>query len=432
MRSHSFPICSASIGFACILATVALSLHINDASAQTSHADELRQSISDRQSEIQKLEDEIAGYQKEIDSLGGEKKTLQNAIKMLDITRSKLNKDIQLTEKKIAQTNTNIALLSQQIDDKEQRIEVSKSAISQIIRSIDASSQSSLVEMLLSANSLSGFLQETDELSRFQENINDNLKTLSRYKDELDQTKNTYESQKKDLSQLSGRLGDQKTLADQERKEQTSLLGQTQQKESNYKTLLDQKMARKKQFELEISDFEAQLKAEIDPNSYPPPGTKVLSFPVVQPFITQKFGKTVDAKRLYVSGTHNGIDLRAGVGTPIMAAADGAVVGTGDTDKTCRWASYGKWILIRHQNGLSTLYGHLSLIKVASGQSVSRGDLIGYSGQTGYATGPHLHFTVLVSSAASIDDIPSKSCPGAIFHMPAAPPNAYLDPEAYL
>lgn len=149
-------------------------------------------------------------------------------------------------------------------------------------------------------------------------------------------------------------------------------------------------------------------------------------------------GKTVDAKRLYVSGSHSGIDFRAAVGTPVYAVADGIVEGVGDTDKTCPRASFGKWVFIRHTNGLSTAYGHLSLIKTTQGQTVKRGDLIAYSGNTGHSTGPHLHLTVYASNGvdgeegARIAQRPSTGCSGKTYTMPLAPTNAYLDPLVYL
>ena len=88
--------------------------------------------------------------------------------------------------------------------------------------------------------------------------------------------------------------------------------------------------------------------------------------------------------------------------------------------------------MIKHQNGLSTIYGHLQLIKVGTGQEVSAGDTIGYSGATGYATGPHLHLGVFVSSVVKIVDLPSKSCTGAVFRIPVSPLNGYLDPLSYM
>jgi murein DD-endopeptidase MepM/ murein hydrolase activator NlpD len=142
--------------------------------------------------------------------------------------------------------------------------------------------------------------------------------------------------------------------------------------------------------------------------------------------------REVAAKKLYVSGSHNGIDLRASMGTAVKSAASGVVVGTGDTDPACRGASYGKWVLVKHNNGLTTVYGHLSLIKVAAGQTVGAGQLLAYSGQSGYATGPHLHLSVFASDTVTISNVPSKVCRGATLRFPVAPTSAYLDPMAYL
>lgn len=401
-------------------------------SAQSSRADELIDSITKKNEEIQNLELEIKKYQEQLSSVGSEKRTLQNTIKQLDISRAKLAKDIQLTERKIERTNYEINDLSLQIKRKELQIEKDRELIARTIRQIDEAEGNTLLESFLSHNSISEFLQEIDDLNKFQGAISDNINALLTLKDDLAKQKNKFESEHKNLKKLNTQISDQKYLADVERKNQGQVLNETKNKESNYKKLLDERIARKKQFEREVEDFEAQLRSEIDPNSFPRPGSRVLAYPLENTVITQHFGKTVDARRLYSSGTHNGIDFRASMGTPITSAGDGVVEGIGDTDATCRYASYGKWVLVRHKNGLSTLYAHLSLIKVNRGESVSTGDLLGYSGNTGYSTGPHLHFTVLVSSAVQVDDLPSKSCPGAVFRLPVAPQNAYLDPEAYL
>jgi murein DD-endopeptidase MepM/ murein hydrolase activator NlpD len=194
--------------------------------------------------------------------------------------------------------------------------------------------------------------------------------------------------------------------------------------------MLAERQAEKERFEKELFLFESQLKRAIDPNSYPSSGKGILSWPLDNVFITQYFGKTIDAKRLYTSGTHNGIDFRASRGTPVKSALNGTVLGTGNTDEQRGCYSYGKWILIEHSNGLSTLYGHLDLIKVVAGQKVLTGEVIGYSGQTGYSTGPHLHLTVYASQGVKIQKYSSSiNCKNV--SIPVSGINAYLDPMLY-
>ena len=111
----------------------------------------------------------------------------------------------------------------------------------------------------------------------------------------------------------------------------------------------------------------------------------------------------------------------------------GTVVGSGNMDLAgggrCR--AYGKWIMVKHANGLSTLYAHLSLISISTGQTVSTGDVIGYSGNTGATTGPHLHFGVYATEGVRITNLSSSSyCSGVLY--PLADPTAYLNPLSYL
>ena len=85
---------------------------------------------------------------------------------------------------------------------------------------------------------------------------------------------------------------------------------------------------------------------------------------------------------------HAGLDLAASAGTPIVAAADGRVVGAG-------WrGGYGQQVEIAHAGGVDTLYGHMSRIAAHAGELVRKGQVIGYVGSTGLSTGPHLHFEV--------------------------------------
>jgi murein DD-endopeptidase MepM/ murein hydrolase activator NlpD len=90
---------------------------------------------------------------------------------------------------------------------------------------------------------------------------------------------------------------------------------------------------------------------------------------------------------------HQGVDLVAAPGTAILAAGDGVVMGAAPNGR------YGNWIEIQHDGNLSTVYGHLSAFVpgIAPGVRVSQGEMIGFSGNTGRSTGPHLHFEVLTN-----------------------------------
>jgi murein DD-endopeptidase MepM/ murein hydrolase activator NlpD len=90
---------------------------------------------------------------------------------------------------------------------------------------------------------------------------------------------------------------------------------------------------------------------------------------------------------------HEGVDLVASPGTPIMAAADGVVIGAEPKGR------YGNWVEIAHENKLATVYGHLSAFApgIRPGVRVAQGDIIGFTGSTGRTTGPHLHFELLVN-----------------------------------
>lgn len=129
------------------------------------------------------------------------------------------------------------------------------------------------------------------------------------------------------------------------------------------------------------------------------PGAKPL--PEIQ-YIKQKvFAWPIRAKNRLTSGFgwrvhpitgsrafHTGIDIGAASGTPILAAADGVVVFAGDG------GSYGNMIILRHKNGLYTVYGHASKLIAKKGKYVKRGQKIALVGSTGASTGPHLHFEV--------------------------------------
>jgi murein DD-endopeptidase MepM/ murein hydrolase activator NlpD len=122
----------------------------------------------------------------------------------------------------------------------------------------------------------------------------------------------------------------------------------------------------------------------------PPPNISVqLGYPLPGYPIVSKYGWRVHPI-LGVRKLHEGIDIWAPAGTPIHAAASGTVIWSGPRN------GYGNAVIIDHGSGVGTVYAHQSAVAVSPGQSVGRGEVIGYVGQTGLAAGPHLHFEVRV------------------------------------
>lgn len=120
--------------------------------------------------------------------------------------------------------------------------------------------------------------------------------------------------------------------------------------------------------------------------------TKFADAPSIWP-VEGRIGSSFGQREDPINGEgafHPGIDIEATYGTPVRAAGDGIVTGQN------MGAGYGRQVVLDHGHDLLTLYGHLSSVAVIPGQHVTRGQLIGYVGQSGRATGPHLHYEVRI------------------------------------
>ena len=109
----------------------------------------------------------------------------------------------------------------------------------------------------------------------------------------------------------------------------------------------------------------------------------------VRGWITSEFGERVSPYTGEIGALHQGVDIANKLGSPITAAADGLVTQAGWTS-----GGYGKMVEIVHGYGYATRYGHCSRLRATPGQRVRRGEVIGYLGSTGNATGPHCHYEV--------------------------------------
>jgi murein DD-endopeptidase MepM/ murein hydrolase activator NlpD len=412
----------------------AAALHLN---AQT--AQELQSNLDDLSAKIQALDKEIAEFNKKISTTQGEAKTLKAALASLELRRSALAKEIQSTQLKITQTQSSIVVTQEKIGITENKLDRNKGALAETLRSLvyDDSSIPPYVRSLSKGAKVSDLIDQLERSTEVSHSISDKVDELVATKQDLSTQKTIYETNKLKLENLNAALADQKQLVEATSKEKNSLLIQTKNQETEYQKLLADRKTKKDSLEAEMLNVESRLKAFTDVASLPKTGKGVLKYPVSSVNITQYFGNTPFASQnpqVYNGGGHNGIDLAVKVGTPVYAAGSGTVVGTGNTDTSCSGVSYGKWVLIRHTNGLSTLYAHLSVIQASAGQTVSVGDKIGLSGNTGYSTGPHVHFTVYATESVHVagpTEYKSKVC-GTYLIMPLAPASGYLNPLSYL
>ncbi|HXK39342.1 MAG TPA: peptidoglycan DD-metalloendopeptidase family protein [Candidatus Paceibacterota bacterium] len=400
--------------------------------------DELRDKIDQAEEQINSLNAEIAQLERDLQKVGANRSTLEAAIRELNLTRQKLLSDISLTQKKIEKAGYNIEQLGLAIGDKEAKIERNNAILAGALRTVKEADDQSLIETVLAYDSLSELWIELDQLETVQELVRNQLIELRGLKSELETQEAEERKEHENLSVFKSKLNGQKLVIEENKKEKDSLLSTTKSTEAQYQALLAQKRLSRQQMESALQEFESQLEYALDPTRLPTKGTGALGWPLESPTITQGFGLTDFARSgaygYDKSGSpnpHRGIDFRASVGTPVLAAAPGTVRDAIDMDKTPGCYSYGKWILIDHDNGLSSLYAHLSVMSVSAGGYVKQGQIIGYAGATGYATGPHLHFTVFDREAVQVAPFSwSNGCKNT--KIAYAPYEAYLNPLSYL
>ncbi len=403
-----------------------------------SEIDKLRDEINERNSRLLEIEKEIAAYQVELKKVGSEKKTLQSAINQLELERKKVQSDISYTQNKIGAKDLEIERLSIEIVDAEDSILTNEEAIAETIRRLNEQDNNSMIEVLLRYDNLSEFWSIIENLEQVRSFMNNKVKSLVSQKILLEEKRNDSTTKRAELVDLKNQYSDQNQVLTSNKAEKNTLLKATQNEEAEYQKMLKDRETARELIMKELRDFESKLQFILDPNTVPPKGTVVFDWPVKNVTITQLFGGTEFAKQnasVYGGRAyHPGVDFGVPRGTQIYAPLGGVVRATGDTDLVAGCYSWGKWTLIDHPNGLSTLYAHQSVISVSPGQSVSTGDVIGYSGNTGYSTGPHLHFTVYAKAGVSVrkfNEIKAVTSCGAAT-TPVAATDAYIDPMVYL
>lgn len=438
-----FGVSSGKIITGCVVLILTVS---SFASAQEKSLYELRQEIEKRNEEIRKLEEETEKFRQEVSAHQEKGKTLKEEIRRLDRNIQQLQKDIAITERRIEKLELEIEAVELEIREKEFTLYKFRSGLGALLQLWVEKEGRPIIAALLSYRAISDLFRQIDSFSLLQKKILDSLSLIKDLKEDLEEKKKEAEKKKEEEVDLKRLLSGRRIALSGERQERNYLLRETLSQEKKYQQLLNEREKRIAALAEEIREIEEKIRITIDPSSLPPKGSGVLGWPLPdvalascwQPGVTAKncitqfFGYTQFAAVGGYNGKgHNGVDFRASFGTPVLSADRGIVEAVGDTDIGCRGASYGKWILIRHPNNLSTLYAHLSGIVVSQGQEVGRGEHIGFSGSSGYATGPHLHFALFAAQAVEVTQLRSRVC-GRMMILPIAPINGYLDPLDYL
>ncbi|MBP9763362.1 MAG: peptidoglycan DD-metalloendopeptidase family protein [Candidatus Pacebacteria bacterium] len=393
--------------------------------------------LKDQRDQIQK---EIDALQQKVSATSAEAGTIDAKVKQLKATQNKIQKDISLTQNQIKKSQLTLEKLDLEISDKQLLANRKMDALADSLRQVNLLESESLIENILGYEDLSEFWNQIDSLNSFGQEITSNLDKLRELNAEL-RIKHSEESAEiKELETSQKLLSGQKEVVADTANQQNKLLSAKQAELKTQQQILNEKIEQRKKFESAMLDFESQIKTLVDPDSFPTAGRGVLSWPLDKITITQQFGGTQFAKNnpgVYGRPFHNGVDFGTPTGTQIKSVLAGTVQATGNTDAFPGCVSWGKWILVKHNNGLTSLYAHLSSILVDPGQSVDTGSLLGLSGSTGYSTGPHLHLTLYASQGVSVVKF-SEFKPGATgcsatgASTPVASLDAYIDPMSYL
>lgn len=363
-----------------------------------SDSDVLLEQIRTKEAEIKKLEADLSKYKSALLVTQEQTKTLKNQIALIEAQISKLRVDLKITQAKISKTESNIRLYSGKIKEKEIKIKERQMAISQSFRFLAQADNRGFLIMLLGSKKLSDFLSQNQYIITLEGGLYENFKVLAQDKNELEKLLVSQKELRGDLNDLKKELQSKNSLVVNQRQEKNELLRETKNQEIEYQKMISKIQIRQAEIQKEIFELEDKLRGEVGGVPRPRPGA--LAWPLTGR-LTQEYGPT--SVTGFYNDTykfHNGIDIAFEYGAPIRASLDGTVIASGDNGRY----AYGKWLAIRHDNGLTTLYAHFSAKTANTGESVRQGQIIGYEGSTGFVTGPHLHFTVYSTNTFRIEN----------------------------
>lgn len=338
--------------------------------------EELENQLDDAKEEKQEVENEKKSVLNEIGELDDKISTYEDEIEELNIKINKLKKSITANEVEIKK-------LEKEYKEKEE-------AFIERMVAIYEAGQTTYLDVLLSSDSVVSFISNYYMINELAEADKSMMDSIQEQQTKIENTKKKLEEQKNEITSSKNEIEAKKKSLDSAK---TS-------KEAKVATL----SAKEKELQKKIEQFNADIKEaqkEIDKalqnsNGYVGSFFGTLSWPISSSsygynIITSGYGRR-DQPTSGASTNHKALDIGISYQT-VYAPADGYVV------VASYQSGYGNFIMIKHSNNLYTCYGHLSSYKVSAGQTVSRGQAIAVSGNTGVSTGPHLHFEVRTSGS---------------------------------
>jgi len=351
-------------------------------------------SLKDLQNEQLDLNKEIQNNKKKAEEaeeviyeISGDIEVLEGNISTTESKISDLVGEVRANEEDIHATES-------EIEEKKKQLNNELENQAEALRTIyEAQKYSSPIKMIIGASTLSQLLNYNTYLEAFEGEIEATIDEITKIKNDLEDKKSELEKQKRELE----------SLREQEKAYKRGLEEQKGTKDQ----LLDNKEAEKISIEEQITEAKA-MQSEVEAK------IQALMLAATQ----ANNGKTVIAKDRGVSDVgfmwptdyqyistyyseptpfqtfHSGIDLANIPGTPIYAPAGGTVTTVDAMQIDGHYYGYGNYIIIGHNARFASLFAHLMSFAVSVGDEVEQGQIIGYMGNTGWSTGPHLHFEV--------------------------------------
>ncbi len=365
--------------------------------------DSLKGDIGSVKEYIQELDGQVAMYQGQIDAY-------QSQIDAYQIRIDEYEAQNAEYQNQISDLNDNIDALNAEIGEKNDEIDAQYEELKKIIRSNYINGESSAIEVLLCSEDFSEYLTKVQFLSSIAEyekglisdinadiaQINEKVKQIDVEKASIVTLQSEIDKKIEDIKVLQSAVEENQTLVEANQNEILKKVNEN----SNYLSSLNNQSAEYKEmiaeYEAEIARFDREIESLLQSNGSSGDGMLENSTGLICPlqysgrYISSPFYRNSDGSY------HGALDICVYGGTyglKISAAESGTVI-----TASYHW-SYGNYIVIDHGSGLSTLYAHCSSLAVGAGQSVSKGQTIGYVGSTGNSSGPHLHFEVRVNGS---------------------------------